>query len=832
MKTLKTTLFVVLFCFVSNIFSQTNNIKNPPELSEEQKTALKNIQELPVSDNIRLKSKILPTSIDNSENIFFPPIKYQLDWSCGQQSGVEYVFTYEMNCAKRTDGIMARNQYASHFTWNYLNRSSAELGASYFDSWRIIKEFGHPNKSVFDPGDNNLIWMNGYDNYLAAMKNRIEEIYSIRVDSEEGLIKLKNWLVDHAGESIYGGVANYYGTSDYYGRNIPSGTPEAGKLIITEMYETATHALTIVGYNDAIRYDYNMDGRYTNDVDINGDGVVNLRDWEIGAFKVANSYSSDWADEGFVYVMYRLAAEPPEIGGFWNNSVNVIKVKTDYSPKLTLKASIKYTSRHRIKVMAGFANDTTATEPEIIKEFPILNYQGGARYMRGIDLPGNETLEFGLDITQFYAQANINQFAKFFLIVNENDYSEYAEGEIISFSVIDYTNNNEETIANISSPIDLHHGNNMVSLVKKLINNPPIQIADWTIPVTHPNEPFEKQFTAYGGVPPYHWDIYQDNYDVEIVTEKFNSALPDIILFPTSMNSKVEIDLDFTFPFYGKNYNSIFVTTNGTILFDEDLFLYPYIFFRDYALATRKGIAVFGANDQKASYYNRVFKQVISNEAIHIYWELGHYYMSAVSLKYHVKLYKNGNIEFNFNDFDALGLTWVSGVSNGNETEFTVSPLANRQQIADSTVIRFTPPQNYFTELSIDEHGLLKGIAPNEVRETSFNIKVTDFTGAYAVKKFYYQTWPNNIGENKQQIQILCYPNPVNEYLFIELPENIDFSGIEIYNLLGQKMLEKTLKSNTEENKIQFDEEIFKPGIYIVKAIGNNITLENKFIKN
>jgi len=53
-------------------------------------------------------------------------------------------------------------------------------------------------------------------------------------------------------------------------------------------------SLTICGYNDSIRYDYNNDGQCTNDIDINNDRKVNVRDWEIGGFKFTNSIGHYW----------------------------------------------------------------------------------------------------------------------------------------------------------------------------------------------------------------------------------------------------------------------------------------------------------------------------------------------------------------------------------------------------------------------------------------------------------------------------------------------------------------------------------------------------------
>ena len=66
--------------------------------------------------------------------------------------------------------------------------------------------------------------------------------------------------------------------------------------------------MTFLGWNDSIRWDYNGDGQYTNDIDINGDGDVTMKDWEIGGVILANSWGDDWADSGFCYVMYNVLA--------------------------------------------------------------------------------------------------------------------------------------------------------------------------------------------------------------------------------------------------------------------------------------------------------------------------------------------------------------------------------------------------------------------------------------------------------------------------------------------------------------------------------------------
>ena len=48
--------------------------------------------------------------------------------------------------------------------------------------------------------------------------------------------------------------------------------------------------MTIVGYNDSIRFDYNGDGKYTNDVDQNEDGIIDPT--KVVTFALRNSVSA------------------------------------------------------------------------------------------------------------------------------------------------------------------------------------------------------------------------------------------------------------------------------------------------------------------------------------------------------------------------------------------------------------------------------------------------------------------------------------------------------------------------------------------------------------
>ena len=189
----------------------------------------------------------------------------------------------------------------------------------------------------------------------------------------------------------------------------------------------------ICGFNDSIRFDYNSDGQYTNNIDINGDGIVNMQDWEIGGVKIANGYAgTGWCNSGFCYTMYKVFADNMGSGGIWNHSAYIIDVKENCGPQLTMKVTLKHDSRNKLKVTAGLATDPSAPFPSVVQEFPIFNYQGGNNYMQGGTTEADKTIEFGLDLTPLLSQLYAGQQGKFFLKVQEADPGNSYTGEIVS----------------------------------------------------------------------------------------------------------------------------------------------------------------------------------------------------------------------------------------------------------------------------------------------------------------------------------------------------------------------------------------------------------------
>ena len=440
---------IVVFLFLMalsicpmQIYAQKPAQAMEPVLSSSDRIALSQLPQLGMKDVLYKGS--LPYAVNNATQIYFRPLFNQITVECGQYSGIAFNFCYEINYSRKTPANIPENQYPTHYTFNFMNGGFGWHGVSYQHSFEIAKANGHPN--VVDYGGLNQggpsMWISGYDKYYHGMFNKIDEVYQIKVGTPEGLLVFKNWLHNHLTGDEVGGVARFYSPSPWNITTLPAGTPEGGKHVITLFAGSIGHACTITGYNDSIRYDYNQDGQYTNDVDINGDSIVDMKDWEIGGLLFTDSYigGTSWADSGFCYMMYRTLAENGDNGGVWNHAVHVLTIKKDYEPLLAYKIKVSHNCRKALKIMVGVSSDPNAMSPDFTLDFPIFDYQGGCQYMQGGWDEDSLDLELGLDVTPLLAHINENGPTRFFLLIDEDDPNGWVSGLIQEFSLMDYTN--------------------------------------------------------------------------------------------------------------------------------------------------------------------------------------------------------------------------------------------------------------------------------------------------------------------------------------------------------------------------------------------------------
>ena len=652
----------------------------------------------------------LPSAVDNSTLPFMTPIYHQSALECGQASSIVYTFSYEINCRRGLENNSNVRRYPTHFAWNFCN-GGTNRGVSFMDTWQVIRTAGTPTVAQWGGSYNYggpTRWMSGYNLYYNAMRNRIVEFCAIPTDTEEGLLTLKHWLDNHLRGDEHGGLANFYSTHVPNGHEmlhqIPEGTPHAGMWIVPNFQSNVNHGQTIVGYDDSICWDYNGDGRYTNDEDLNHDGVVDIHDWEVGAVIFCNSFGTDFANAGYSYLPYRKLAELPAQGGIWNACVYVVDVKDEVSPRLTYKATVAHTCRGRIKLMAGVATSVNATRPEHTIEWAVFNFQGGEHYMQGDSTEAQRSLELGLDVSRLLEYITPGQPAKFFLEVVENDPDGVSEGEVVSFSLMDYQSLLPTETACTQTNVSIANNDTTVlSLVAAV---------DFTRPQMSPNPPtmtafqeYSYQILAVGGKSPYRFEFTKE-YEIEEFTSSYPAAEGNAVSLSNANSGYATVSLPFSFPFYGNEYDQICIYADGYITFRNNTYNWPFLQNVDYQVLNTEMIAPFCADLTVTS-----LQVQAASDAVTVCVQAKQTDNASSSVNFTVKLYPDGIIEYYYGSMNYNGREVISALSRGDSRIFQKTAVSGMGCAAVANrCFRFIPPHTVdFLTLSRD--GVLAGTA-------------------------------------------------------------------------------------------------------------------------
>ncbi|MCP4547214.1 MAG: T9SS type A sorting domain-containing protein [bacterium] len=716
---------------------------------------------------------VLPIEVDNSTQMFLRPVFAQSHGSCGQASGVGYAFTYEINRLRGLDSSLPDNQYPTHFTYNFLNFGSGNNGSLYLDGWDILTELGCPSLPTYGglAGHGSRGWAHGYDLYREAMGNRALTSMTIEVDTAEGIETLKAWLHDHADGSAVGGVACFAAgavVGFYSEAALPAGTPHAGEMVITEWDHRMNHQMTIVGYNDEIRFDFNNDGYYTNDVDLNHDEVIDVRDWEIGGVRFINSWGAGWANGGLAFMPYRLLAMPVAEGGIMESSVHVLRAREDCEPELTMQFTLRHDRRNALKLGIGVASDTLATSPEHMLEATVLCRQGGPYYLRGGGTEGDKTLELGLDLSPLLAHVDPDAPARFFLLVDEHDPFGLSEGELVSLSLFDLKwGESERPPAFGSSLVD--NDLSVFSIVRQVDFAPPVIMTNHLPPVL-PEVPFSYAMEAVGGTPPYHWYLSRPYSETEGVAPY--PAVDQLQLNPhEEFWGVVEHELDFPFPFYGEEYMRISALTDGALLFNPS----HVPLYTENSLHAYRAIVPNGSTLHMSPPLDEGLWYEGDENSATFRWRAHRYPCTNETQDFAVKLFPDGVIEFHYSDLMPTATDWVAGISSGDGHNFNIADLSGASD-AGLRMLRFTPP--YLPSgVALSTDGFLQGQpSVGGPWELTFFLRDADNIGAAKTLPLICAT--THVGEQPStataDMLLRNFPNPFNPNTTITFANPID----------------------------------------------------------
>lgn len=400
---------------------------------------------LPTEEEIRAVPKLhmphalrsvmaAPSLVDNSTKKYFRGIFSQRHGSCAQASAIAYVFGYEVNRMRNADASDVTNRFPTHWTYNFVNHGY-DRGSWMMWGWEVGKSMGIPNAKAYgtETGYDLRHWPSDYEVYENAMDSRVDRYFIMGISSETRVAMMKAYLWNHGKEGSDGGLVSIAAgwSTGYAEAVIPQGQYGAGKKLIRSFGKSVNHAVTFVGYDDQICFDFNEDGECTNDKDLNGDEVVNLKDWEIGAYIMANSWGTRWGNDGFIYVPYRLGAVNPSDGGIYKRSAYGMYPKPDEERKLALRVRMQHNKRNDLRFLSSYFKDNVPR----YDAYYGLQLSGGSHPLNGNDMT---PVTFGFDLRNLLFREDLEDALDISAVV---DALGRGAGEIEKVEVVDYLNN-------------------------------------------------------------------------------------------------------------------------------------------------------------------------------------------------------------------------------------------------------------------------------------------------------------------------------------------------------------------------------------------------------
>jgi len=348
-----------------------------------------------VSGAESLSSQSLSVFVDNSTLKCFPVIRSQGSLgSCTTFATTYYQLTHMVGLIVHPEWDQKLYpedntiKFSPRWTYNF-QRDSENEGSSFWDNYDVLQHNGACTWAEFPyDGIDYREWCMDPGAWEHAIYYRIDPISYITDDQLE-LIK----------QTLSSGYILTFGTyirSWQYTtiKDNPDATeddPFVGQDIAYWVRGTlGGHAMTIVGYNDAIWTDVNNN----NKIDAG----------ELGAFRIANSWGTDWKDGGFTWLAYDALKEKSNIkraprgrrvAALPEGHVYVMTVK-EYTPKLLAKFTINHAKRNQLVIHLGISEGAGAA-PSITWYPGVFNLHGGEYAFDGTTTACDGT--FVLDFT-------------------------------------------------------------------------------------------------------------------------------------------------------------------------------------------------------------------------------------------------------------------------------------------------------------------------------------------------------------------------------------------------------------------------------------------------
>lgn len=403
----------------------------------------------------------LPTSVDLSTSKYFPPIGDQGGiGSCVSWATTYYQFTYE---AHKLNNIVttSTNSYSPTWTYNFTN-GGGDYGSNINYAYNVLKNQGALTLAdmPYNKTKYNYSWSTDTEAMTNALKTRASVIDRITISSkgtcitnnkDSDLVVVKSLL--NSGKVFTIRTYSELGLMNWSTKEAYNNPNE---LVAYRAYKVNSgHAMTVVGYDDTIC------------CDVNGNGII--EDFERGAFKVANSWGTNWGNNGYIWVLYdalnQVSAnksnnwESDEYGErvpiFHKNDIdgNVFYyINVDnYDINMVGQLTINTSNKNKLGVMITRGDSQVNSMKDTITYF----YNNNIKYINLTEASGfNGTLVF--DYTDFITPINLCSYG-YYYGVKINNYASMHKDTFtdLSYKLVDELSN---TICDFNSLSPLSNG--------------------------------------------------------------------------------------------------------------------------------------------------------------------------------------------------------------------------------------------------------------------------------------------------------------------------------------------------------------------------------------
>jgi len=301
---MKTSLLsLVIFLIVFNAFSQS---LHPTGLKNK---TLRDYSFVKKSD-LDFKAT-LPLFVDHSANM--PPVGNQGQYGSCVGWAVGYYYKTYQEYQDYNWSVFDQNHIMSpSFVYNHIN-GGADYGADFDDAFKLLLDNGCATYKDF-PYQNFVNWP-GEKAYFNALKFRSDQFYYINTQNMTGIQQLKQHVSN--GNCAVLGIAVYsnFDNIQNYGYNYCSADLTGGIR--------GYHAVTIIGYDDT---------RVTSD--------------GAGAFKLVNSWGTNWGLSGYFWMSYTAVMDALISG----QQAYYTTDRIHYNPQLVTFAKITHSSKFKVLI--------------------------------------------------------------------------------------------------------------------------------------------------------------------------------------------------------------------------------------------------------------------------------------------------------------------------------------------------------------------------------------------------------------------------------------------------------------------------------------------------